>query len=71
MKAEKGSRMCCSCDYFHKGVRVGHSHCDAPSYMTTNPDPMKWNGRVKACRNWKRREAKYKPQIVMKRARIV
>jgi len=39
-------KMCASCEFFHKGRKVHHSHC---GYKFRRRDILKHNGRIPAC----------------------
>ena len=44
--------ICGTCESFHKGIKVHHSHCD----MRHNPygyKPIQHDGKIEACSFWK------------------
>ena len=53
-----GMRYCCSCDLFHKGVKVNHSHCDSHKNGSLKNYILEHHGRIPACQYWRRDERK-------------
>jgi len=65
----KPIRYCASCKFFHKGVKVSHSHCEhiPTPYVNTFEESqlgradrsiIKHSGRIPACEFWEAKECK-------------
>ncbi len=45
-------KMCISCRFFHKGVKVHHSHCE---YKYKRRDVLRHSGRIPACEYYEKK----------------
>lgn len=52
------NHFCCSCMFFHRGNGVHHSHCDNSESPYRYYTPLKYNGRILACRHRQKRKRK-------------
>lgn len=52
MKIKK--HFCKTCEWFHKGVKVHHSHCDNPDSHLYR-EILKHNGVIYACGLWEKK----------------
>lgn len=51
----KKRHFCCSCNDFHKGNKVAHSHCDNERSARFHV-MLKHNGRIEACCFWNKKK---------------